>query len=148
MTPKWEALACKIKRFAGYLSQNKRFWGVAIFNEKMIKTCPKNDLKIDPWAFGGRIFEILGRFLRRLIFEEFSIGQKSAKNSNRWRNVCQKVRMRGWRCYAADPQDHVQFNKIPTEGTDINRTNRDKYKTIRKKNLHKMEPIPVCKIPN
>ena len=26
--------------------------------------------------------------------------------------------------------------------------NRDKYETIRKQNLHKMEPIPVCKIPN
>ena len=26
--------------------------------------------------------------------------------------------------------------------------NRAKYETIRKQNLHKMEPIPVCKIPN
>ena len=26
--------------------------------------------------------------------------------------------------------------------------NRDKYEIIRKQNLHKMEPIPVCKIPN
>ena len=26
--------------------------------------------------------------------------------------------------------------------------NREKYKKIRNKNLHKMEPIPVCKIPN
>ena len=26
--------------------------------------------------------------------------------------------------------------------------NRDKYLKIRKANLHKMEPIPVCKIPN
>ena len=26
--------------------------------------------------------------------------------------------------------------------------NRTKYETIRKQNLHKMEPIPVCKIPN
>ncbi len=26
--------------------------------------------------------------------------------------------------------------------------NRDKYNSIRKANLHKMEPIPVCKIPN
>ena len=29
-----------------------------------------------------------------------------------------------------------------------NSTNRDKYLKIRKINLHKMEPIPVCKIPN
>ena len=27
-------------------------------------------------------------------------------------------------------------------------SNREKYETIRKQNLHKMEPIPVCKIPN
>ena len=27
-------------------------------------------------------------------------------------------------------------------------TNRAKYENIRKQNLHKMEPIPVCKIPN
>ena len=26
--------------------------------------------------------------------------------------------------------------------------NREKYLKIRKANLHKMEPIPVCKIPN
>ena len=26
--------------------------------------------------------------------------------------------------------------------------NREKYEKIRKMNLHKMEPIPVCKIPN
>ena len=29
-----------------------------------------------------------------------------------------------------------------------NSANRAKYETIRKQNLHKMEPIPVCKIPN
>ena len=29
-----------------------------------------------------------------------------------------------------------------------NSLNRAKYETIRKQNLHKMEPIPVCKIPN
>ena len=29
-----------------------------------------------------------------------------------------------------------------------NSKNRDKYIQIRKTNLHKMEPIPVCKIPN
>ena len=28
-----------------------------------------------------------------------------------------------------------------------NSTNRDKYLKIRKVNLHKMESIPVCKIP-
>ena len=29
-----------------------------------------------------------------------------------------------------------------------NSVNRDKYNSIRSANLHKMEPIPVCKIPN
>ena len=29
-----------------------------------------------------------------------------------------------------------------------NSLNREKYEKIRKQNLHKMEPIPVCKIPN
>ena len=29
-----------------------------------------------------------------------------------------------------------------------NSPNREKYEKIRKQNLHKMEPIPVCKIPN
>ena len=29
-----------------------------------------------------------------------------------------------------------------------NSINREKYEKIRKMNLHKMEPIPVCKIPN
>ena len=40
----------------------------------------KNALQIDALALGGRIFEILGVFLRALIFDEFSIGKKSAKN--------------------------------------------------------------------
>ena len=31
-------------------------------------------------AVGGRIFEILGDFLRGLIFDEFSIGKKSVEN--------------------------------------------------------------------
>jgi len=29
-----------------------------------------------------------------------------------------------------------------------NSNNRNKYNEIRKMNLHKMEAIPVCKIPN
>ena len=36
-------------------------------------------------AVGGRIFEILGDFLRGLIFDEFSIGEKSAENRAKWR---------------------------------------------------------------
>ena len=42
---------------------------------------PKSDPKIDVWAIKGPTFEVLGAFLRSLIFDEFSIGKKSAKNS-------------------------------------------------------------------
>ena len=34
--------------------------------------------KIDVWAIRGPTFEVLGGFLRSLIFDEFSIGEKSA----------------------------------------------------------------------
>ena len=33
----------------------------------------KNDIEIELWALGGRIFEIWGGFLRGRIFDEFSI---------------------------------------------------------------------------
>ena len=38
----------------------------------------KSDPKIDIWAPRGKIFEVLGGFLRSLIFYEFPIGKKSA----------------------------------------------------------------------
>ena len=41
---------------------------------KMDKSEPKTDV----WAIRGSTFEVLGRFLRSLIFDEFSIGEKSA----------------------------------------------------------------------
>ena len=44
------------------------------------KIDPKSEHKIDLWAIRGPTFEILGRFLRGLILDEFSIGKKSAKN--------------------------------------------------------------------
>ena len=44
------------------------------------KMDPKSDLKIDVWALEGSTFEVLGGFLRSQIFDEFSIGKKSAKN--------------------------------------------------------------------
>ena len=44
------------------------------------KIDPKSDPKIDLWATRDPTFEILGRFLRGLIFDEFSIGKKSVKN--------------------------------------------------------------------
>ena len=39
---------------------------------------PKSHPKIDIWAISGSTFEVLGWFLRSLIFDEFSIGEKSA----------------------------------------------------------------------
>ena len=44
------------------------------------KIDPKNEPKIDVWAIRGPTFEVLGAFLRSLIFNEFSIGKKSTKN--------------------------------------------------------------------
>ena len=44
----------------------------------------QNDPKIDVWAIRGPTFEVLGAFLRSLIFNEFSIGKNSAKNLIFW----------------------------------------------------------------
>ena len=38
----------------------------------------KSELKIKVWAIRGPTFEVLGRFLKSLIFDEFSNGEKSA----------------------------------------------------------------------
>ena len=40
------------------------------------------------------------------------------------------------------------YSELEEAMDNPNSTNRAKYETIRKQNLHKMEPIPVCKIPN
>ena len=45
----------------------------------LAKMEPKSDPKIDVWAIRGPTFEVLGAFLRSPIFNEFSIGKKSAK---------------------------------------------------------------------
>jgi NAD+ synthase len=42
----------------------------------------------------------------------------------------------------------LKYNELEEAMSNPNSTNRSKYETIRKQNLHKMEPIPVCKIPN
>ena len=42
----------------------------------------------------------------------------------------------------------LSYKEIEEAMTNENSKNRDKYIQIRKSNLHKMEPIPVCKIPN
>jgi len=42
----------------------------------------------------------------------------------------------------------LQYHELEEAMNNSNSPNRAKYEIIRKQNLHKMEPIPVCKIPN
>jgi len=42
----------------------------------------------------------------------------------------------------------LKYNELEEAMNNPNSLNREKYEKIRKLNLHKMEPIPVCKIPN
>ena len=42
----------------------------------------------------------------------------------------------------------LKYHELEEAMNNPNSPNRDKYELIRKQNLHKMEPIPVCKIPN
>ena len=42
----------------------------------------------------------------------------------------------------------LKYEELEEAMNNINSLNRQKYEKIRKLNLHKMEPIPVCKIPN
>ena len=42
----------------------------------------------------------------------------------------------------------LKYHELEEAMNNPNSSNRAKYESIRKQNLHKMEPIPVCKIPN
>ena len=42
----------------------------------------------------------------------------------------------------------LKYSELEEAMSNPNSINRQKYEKIRKSNLHKMEPIPVCKIPN
>ena len=42
----------------------------------------------------------------------------------------------------------LKYEELEEAMNNVNSVNREKYEKIRKINLHKMEPIPVCKIPN
>ena len=42
----------------------------------------------------------------------------------------------------------LKYNELEEAMENPNSPNRDKYEIIRKQNMHKMEPIPVCIIPN
>ena len=42
----------------------------------------------------------------------------------------------------------LKYEELEEAMNNINSINREKYEKIRTTNLHKMEPIPVCKMPN
>ena len=42
----------------------------------------------------------------------------------------------------------LRYEELEEAMNNVNSINREKYEKIRKMNLHKMEPIPVCKITN
>jgi len=42
----------------------------------------------------------------------------------------------------------LEYAELEEAMNNVNSINREKYEKIRKINLHKMQPIPVCKIPN
>tara|TARA_B100000787_G_scaffold98284_1_gene72485 strand:+ start:278 stop:1015 length:738 start_codon:yes stop_codon:yes gene_type:complete len=42
----------------------------------------------------------------------------------------------------------LNYKELEEAMSNTNSINREKYEKIRKMNLHKIEPIPVCKIPN
>ena len=42
----------------------------------------------------------------------------------------------------------LKYEELEEAMNNVNSIKREKYEKIRKMNLHKMEPIPVCKIPN
>ena len=42
----------------------------------------------------------------------------------------------------------LKYEELEEAMNNVNSINRQKYEKIRKMKLHKMEPIPVCKIPN
>ena len=41
----------------------------------------------------------------------------------------------------------LKYSELEEAMNNPKSINRDKYEKIRKLNLHKMQPIPVCKIP-
>ena len=51
-------------------------------------------------------------------------------------------------CRTDEDQLGLEYQELEEAMNNLNSPNRAKYETIRKQNLHKMEPIPVCKIPN
>ena len=58
-------------------TENQRFWKMGVKSEQKAF---KNDVKSELWALGGSIFVIWGGFLKRQIFDDFSIGKKTRQN--------------------------------------------------------------------
>ena len=55
-----------------------------------VKMGTKTEPKIEVWAIRGPTFDVFGRFLKSLFFDELSIGEKSALNWQRWRHGAAK----------------------------------------------------------
>jgi len=51
-------------------------------------------------------------------------------------------------CRTDEDQLELSYKELEEAMKNPNSPNRGKYEKIRKLNLHKMESIPVCKIPN
>ena len=95
MIPKWRALACKIEAPVRYLSQNRRFRGVAIFIKKMIKKgSPKWSQNRPLGARGSHFWDFWMLFDTsdfRCIFDRQKVRWKKEK----WRRRGDKSKVRG-----------------------------------------------------
>ena len=65
--------------FKSTLVVNAYFDKIENFMNIYAQIDPKSRQKIGLWAIRGPTFEVLGGFLKSLIFDEFLIGQKYAK---------------------------------------------------------------------
>jgi len=61
-------------------SQNRRFWKT---DAKSEQKGSKNDIQIELWALWGSIFVILGVFLKRQFFDEFSTALRHNRRAPR-----------------------------------------------------------------
>ena len=81
MIGNWEAWRPQIIVFTAVLSVSvvlAYYEEIKKFMKIHAKIDPKSEHKIDLWAIRGPTFEVLGGFLKSLIFDEFSNGEKSA----------------------------------------------------------------------
>ena len=69
-----------IKHFALDVLQNTRFHVSHKCIENVRQKGSNNESKVELWAFRGLSFKFSEGFWRGLIFDDFSIGKKSAEN--------------------------------------------------------------------